>query len=223
MIDFATCRLNMVESQIRPNGITDSRLIAAMAEVPRELFVTAERVDLAYMDEDVLIGRTGDVPRFLMEPMAFARLVQLADIGPTDHVLDLGCGTGYGTAVLAKLAAKVTAYDCDEALAGLARQNLGKIGVLNAQVAACGNLSDGPAGGDVFDVIFVNGRVLEHPTRLAQRLKDAGRMVSVEGALNMGRAWLTSKHDGALSRRAAFDASVPLLPGFAPSRPAFVF
>ena len=223
MTDFAAARLNMVESQIRPNGITDSRLIHAMAQVPRELFVPPERADFAYMDEDVLLERGGELPRFLMEPMAFARLIQLADIGPQDSILDVGCGTGYGLAVLSRLGAKVTGLETNSALADMARQNISKIAVQYAHVETAGSFAEGPAGAEKFNVIFVNGRVPSFPEALARRLQPGGRLVSVEGALTLGRAHLTSLQDGALSRRAAFDASVPLLPGFSPARPAFVF
>jgi protein-L-isoaspartate(D-aspartate) O-methyltransferase len=223
MTDFAAARLNMVDSQIRPNGITDSRLILAMAEVPRELFVPSERADFAHMDEDVLLSRGGELPRFLMEPMAFARLVQLAEIKASDSILDVGCGTGYGLAVLARLGGKVTGLETDGPLADAARQNMTKLSVANAQIVTGGSFADGPSGADTFDVIFVNGRVPAFAEKLARRLKPGGRMVSVEGALAMGRAYLTSLQDGAFSRRAAFDASVPPLPGFLPARPAFVF
>lgn len=223
MTDFAAARLNMVDSQIRPNGITDARLINAMAEVPREMFVPPERADFAHMDEDVLLARGGELPRFLMEPMAFARLVQLAEIGAADSILDVACGTGYGVAILARLGGKVTGLETDAALAEAARQNTAKLGVSNAQIVASGSFAEGPSGTDKFDVIFVNGRVPAFPESLARRLKPGGRMVSVEGALAMGRAYLTTLQDGAFSRRAAFDASVPLLPGFLPARPAFVF
>lgn len=222
MIDFNAARLNMVESQVRPNGITDSRLIEAMGQLPRELFVPAGREDFAYMDEDVLLARGGEQPRFMMEPMAFARLVQLAQIREGDSILDVGCGTGYATAILARVGGRVTGFETDAALAEAARQNIAKLMVPNAQIVTGGSLADGPSGSDKFDVIFVNGRVPAFPEGLAKLLKVGGRMVSVEGSLSMGRAYLTL-HDGAFSRRAAFDASVPLLPGFLPVRPAFVF
>ncbi|MDP4823704.1 MAG: protein-L-isoaspartate O-methyltransferase, partial [Aestuariivirgaceae bacterium] len=196
MIDFVTARLNMVESQVRPNGITDSRLINAMADVPREWFVPQGREDFAYMDEDVLLARGGEQPRFMMEPMAFARLVQLADIREGDSILDVGCGTGYGLAILAQLGAKVTGLETDAALAEAARQNLAKLMLANTQVVSDGSLAEGPAGTEKFDVIFVNGRVPAFPEALARRLAPGGRMVSVEGALAMGRAYLTTLHDG---------------------------
>lgn len=221
MTDFAQARANMVDSQIRPNGITDSRIIAAMAEVPRELFVPASQADFAYMDEDVSL-ETGGEPRFLMEPMAFARLLQLAQVKAGDSVLDVGCGTGYSTVIVSRLGAHVTGFESNSALADLARQNIARLQASNA-VIATGDLAQGPAGADKFDVVFVNGRVPDAPAALASRLKDGGRLVAVEGLLPMGRACLTSLAHGALSRRVAFDASVPLLPGFLAPRPAFVF
>src|SRR5512137_2367604 len=105
MTDFIAARLNMVESQVRPNGITDRRIIAAMERIPREIFVPESRRAVAYMDEDVPLD-AAQGPRALIEVMAFARMLQHALIKPTDRVLVVGAGTGYGAAVIATLAAR---------------------------------------------------------------------------------------------------------------------
>src|SRR4029078_10391946 len=102
-------RSKMIVSQVRPNGITDGRIIQAMASLPREIFVPEARRSLAYMDEDIAIGSG----RSLMEPMALAKLVQLAEIEPGEHVLHVGCATGYATALLAALAKSVGALEAD--------------------------------------------------------------------------------------------------------------
>ena len=221
MTDFALARANMVDSQIRPNGITDSRIIAAMAEVPREAFVPPHSAPFAYMDEDVAL-ETGSQPRWLMEPMAFARLLQLAQVEAGDSVLDVGCATGYSTVILARLGAKVTGLESHAGLADQARQNIARFHAAQAAILT-GPMAQGPAGGDTFDVIFINGRVPEVPAALTARLRDGGRLVAVEGLAPMGRACLTSLAHGALSRRAAFDASVPLLPGFLAETSVFLF
>src|SRR5690606_14885102 len=135
MTDFAAARLNMVESQVRVNAVTDGRLIDAIAAVPRERFVPMSRQGIAYMDEDVKIA-DGNPPRFLMEPRVFAKLAQLAAIGPDDLVLDIGCGTGYSTAVLARLAGTVVALESDEDLAARAGATLSDLGVDNAVVVS---------------------------------------------------------------------------------------
>src|SRR5690606_30153493 len=120
MKDYSAARFNMVEGQVRPNRVTDAALIDAMLEVPRELFVPEAVRAVAYVDEDVPIGGG----RYLAEPMVFARLVQEAAIEPGDVVLDVGCASGYSTAVLARLAGTVVALESDPELARLAARNL---------------------------------------------------------------------------------------------------
>ena len=125
MNDFATARLNMVESQVRPNEVTDRRILIAMAEIPREAFVPTSMRSLAYMDEEILLlDASREAPaRHLMAPMPLARLIQLAEIEAGDLVLDVGCATGYSTAVLARLAESVVGVECEPALARGCRQD----------------------------------------------------------------------------------------------------
>jgi protein-L-isoaspartate(D-aspartate) O-methyltransferase len=111
MTDPAMRRLNMVEGQLRTNKVTDPRLIRAMSSLSREAFLPGRLAGVAYLDEDVPLGRG----RYLMEPMVFARLVQAAGIGPGDVVLEVGTGCGYGTAVLAALSSTVVSLEGDDA------------------------------------------------------------------------------------------------------------
>ncbi|CAN5502792.1 protein-L-isoaspartate O-methyltransferase [soil metagenome] len=215
MDEFEIARANMIVSQVRPNGITEPRLIEAMARVPRETFVPAERRHLAYMDEDVAV-KPG---RFLMEPMALARLLQLAVIASDDDVLHVGCATGYGSAVLAQIARRVVAIDEDRDLVSLAKETLASSGVTFFVAPHAKGVPDaGP-----FDVIFIDGRVPAVPPALLAQLKDDGRLVAVVGMGGTASAKLFRKHGGSISERTAFDASVAVLPGFTVDRPAFVF
>jgi protein-L-isoaspartate(D-aspartate) O-methyltransferase len=218
MTDFARARLNMVESQVRPNGVTDSRILNAMATLPREAFVPEAQRPLAYMDEDVAVAPS----RFLMEPMAQARLIQLAEIGPEDRVLQVGCATGYGTAIIASLARSVEAIDEDAALVVSAQAALRDLAIANASVTTA-PLAEGKSSGAPYDVIVVEGRVPSVPDQLLRQLGDGGRLVAVIGDRPVATATLIKRHGAATSVLAAFEASVAALPGFTIERPAFVF
>ena len=134
MTGFERQRLTMVESQLRPNEVTDTRLLAAMRALPRERFVPPKLSALAYMDEaiEVFPAFDGAPPRFLLAPMVLARLVQLAAIQPEDSVLDIGCATGYSTAVLASLGRSVIGLEPEPELARAARDRLRELGIENA-------------------------------------------------------------------------------------------
>jgi len=223
MADFKTARMNMIESQIRPNGITDGRIIAAMSAVPREIFVPPEKQSVAYMDEDVLLEGPGDTaPRFLMEPMAFARLVQLAAIQPGDFVLDIGCASGYSIAVLAHLAQSAIAVEQDGALADTASDNLNKLELSNAAVLNVPH-ADGCADQAPFDAVVISGRVPIVPQKLLDQLKDGGRLVAVVGEAPLAQAHLWTRHGDTFASRVDFDATVCALPGIDIERPAFTF
>jgi protein-L-isoaspartate(D-aspartate) O-methyltransferase len=218
MTDFALARSKMIESQVRPNGITDGRIIQAMASLPREIFVPEARRSLAYMDEDIEIGSG----RSLMEPMALAKLVQLAEIEAGDHVLHVGCGTGYATALLAALSKAVIGIDEDEVFIAAARANLARLGIANVQVHKAAHAA-GWNGGQPYDAVLVDGRVPIVPQALFEQLRDGGRLVAIVGDHDVATATAYNRHDGAISSLPAFEASVGRLPGVTAERPAFVF
>jgi len=222
MTNYAAARENMLESQVRPNGITDRRILAAMGEISREMFVPELRRGVAYVDEDILVaeGANGRGPRYLIEAMAFARLVQLAEVKPTEKVLCVGAGTGYGSAVLAALAKSVVALECDPALVAEARKNLSQ---LDNVTVVDGNLEAGYRGEAPFDIILIEGRIAEVPTALLGQLVEGGRLVAVVGEAEMAKAQVHVGGSQGSTVRQAFDASVAALPGFARKRPAFVF
>jgi protein-L-isoaspartate(D-aspartate) O-methyltransferase len=217
MLDFATARARMVESQLRPNAITDVGVLEAMASVAREDFVPADRRSLAYMDGDVPVAGG----RYLMEPMVFGRLLQLAEIVPSDRVLDIGCATGYGAAVLARIAQTVVAIDQDKPLADEAAKLLREQGVGNVTVENRPH-ADGDAAHGPYDAIVLEGRVPVVPEKLFEQLKEGGRLVAVVGNGDLARAMLY-RRNGAIGSYAAFDASVQQLPGIVAPKPGFVF
>jgi protein-L-isoaspartate(D-aspartate) O-methyltransferase len=220
--DFTAARLNMIESQVRPNGITDRRIIAAMEQVAREAFVPESRRAVAYVDEDVPLvpGDASRGPRALIEAMAFARMLQHAEIKPDDKVLLVGAATGYGAAVVSQIAARVIALECDAGLAAEARRNLAGLG--NATVAE-GPLEAGFAAESPYDVIILEGRAGEIPQALLDQLADEGRLVAVVGEADVSQATVFTRAGSAVAARRAFDASIAPLPGLAKKKPAFVF
>lgn len=216
-MDYAAARRNMVESQLRPNKVTDPGLLDALASVPRELFVPAPLRAVAYVDEDIPLGRG----RFLMEPMILGRLLELASVRPSDVALVVGAGVGYATAVLARIAGRVVALESDRELAQQAGQTLQGLGVANAALVE-GPLAEGAARLAPFDVILLDGAVDRVPPAILDQLAEGGRLVAVIRAAGIGRATLMTRQAGVLASRVAFDAAVPRLPGFEPAA-AFVF
>jgi protein-L-isoaspartate(D-aspartate) O-methyltransferase len=217
MVDFAQARRTMVDTQVRPQDVTDFRVIAAMLDVARETFVPAALRPIAYLDTDVPV-REGANARALLKPMVFGKLVQAASIGEGDRVLDVGCATGYSSAVLAKLAGKVVALEEDAALARTASDALR--GLANVSVVT-GALKAGWQQDAPYDVILIEGACEEVPDGLLAQLKDGGRLLAVVGSAP-GRATLYRKDGSNLSALPLFDAAAPELPGFA-KPPAFVF
>jgi protein-L-isoaspartate(D-aspartate) O-methyltransferase len=222
MIDYAQARLNMVEGQLRTNKVTDEAVLDAFLAVPRELYVPSSLRGAAYVDDDIPLGGG----RSMMEPLVLARLLQLASITPRDEVLEIGCGTGYATALIARLAGAVTALECDARLAAAARRLLAQQGV-RARVVE-GELAAGWPEGAPYNVIVFNGAAAAIPEAIAAQLAEGGRLVGVvrpdagpAGRAN-GEAVLMTKAEGALSSRPVFDAAVHELPGCGRA-PSFVF
>ena len=136
MSDFSTARQKMVDGQVRPSDVTDINIINAMLEVPREAFVPLSARALAYLDLDLDVSEGACAKRFLIKPVVSARTLQAAEIQSTDRVLVVGCATGYSAAVVARLAARVTATESDPALAAKARDILTHTGFGHVTVEA---------------------------------------------------------------------------------------
>jgi protein-L-isoaspartate(D-aspartate) O-methyltransferase len=223
MSDFKAERENMIESQIRPNAVTNVPLLKAMLEIPREDFVPPSMRSLAYMDGALRVEapRDGRMARYLLGPMIFAKLVQLAAIKSTDRVLDVGAATGYSTAVLARLAKEVVALECDAGLAAIAKDALAAEGIENVKLLT-GPLEKGAPEDGPFDVIFVNGRLGCSPDVLFAQLAGGGRLVGIMGSEISQKAHLFTKIDSSLQDLIDFDAGAPLLPGFE-AKAAFAF
>jgi protein-L-isoaspartate(D-aspartate) O-methyltransferase len=185
-----------------------------MLTVPREEFVPPALRAAAYVGGSVDLGHGREV----LEARSLAKLLDALDIQPAESVLDVGTGLGYGAAVMARLAASVVALEEDADLAEGAKAALAGIG--NVAVVA-GPLAAGHAAQGPYDVITVQGGVEQIPAALLAQLKEGGRIgaVFMEGALGTVKVGL--KTEGKISWRFAFNATAPVLPGFAAAR-AFV-
>lgn len=222
MTDFATARRMMVDGQVRTSDVTDPAIIAAMLELPRERFVPEAVRALAYLDLD--LPATADIgtgARRLLKPMVLGKLIQAAEIGREARVLDVACGSGYSSAVLARLAGSVVALEDDPALAQIARETLTALGAGNVEVVT-GPLPEGFEAGAPYDAILLNGATEIPPERLLRQLRSGGRLVGVAGRSPASKAVVYLASGGLPSAIPIFDATAPLLPGFI-KPPAFVF
>ena len=220
--DFSELRVKMVDGQVRTTDVTSLPLLTAMLSIPREAFVPDSRKALAYIDENLLIsGENGQGARYLMKPSPFAKLVQLAEIGPNDKVLDVGAGAGYTAAVLSHLGKSVVALESDNSLADRAASTLASLGYDNVSVVH-GELKAGYKADAPYDVIVVEGSVEQLPETLLAQLAEGGRLVVVEGHGNAGVARIYLKSNGVATGRRVFNAAVKSLPGFERA-PAFEF
>lgn len=214
MADFASRRTMMVDTQVRPSDVTKYPIIEAMLTVPREVFVPADWREAAYAGDHVDLGGG----RVVLDARTLAKMLDALDIQPVEMVLDIGCGLGYSTAVIARLAEAVIGVEENAEFAQEAQAALSDQQVDNAAIMA-GPLVAGDAKHGPYDVIIVQGGVEVVPEAITDQLKDGGRIAALfmEGAL--GTCRIGYKIDGRLSWRYAFNAAAPVMPGFqAPRR-----
>ena len=213
MPDFTLRRTMMVDTQIRPSDVTKFPIIAALLEVPRERFVPDALVEAAYVGENLPLGGG----RGLLDPRTLAKMLDALDLGPDDLVLDVAAGTGYSSAVMARIAQAVVAVEPLADLAAEAEAALTATGVANVVVECRAAELGAPAHGP-YDALIVQGGVEVMPEGLAAQLKEGGRAVAlfVEGPV--GTVRLGVRTQGALRWRDAFNAMAPVLPGFARPR-----
>jgi protein-L-isoaspartate(D-aspartate) O-methyltransferase len=209
MSTFAAQRLNMIDAQVRANDVTDPRIHAAMSEVAREKFVPAAQRALAYADVPVEVSPG----RYLLDPRTFAKMLALSGVCPEDKVLDVGCATGYSSAVLARLAHTVVALEQDANLVRLSSELLPAAGAANA-VPTQGVLSQGIKAEAPYDLIFVNGAIQAPPEALLSQLAEGGRLVAILSEGVRSHAVKFVREQGRIGSWAAFDATVPTLVGF---------
>lgn len=212
--NFEAMRRTMVESQLRTTGVSDPRVVAAMAETPRERFVPAERRALAYTDRPVTLGEG----RALNPPEATGRLLTAADVRPSDHVLIVGAATGYTAALLARLAGHVAALEEDPALLAQARESLAGVGVDLVE----GPLAQGWSAGAPYDLVVIDGLVEHVPDALVAQLKDGGRLVCALLDRGASRLAFGRKAGAGFGFDLFADCEAAPIPGFAKPK-SFVF
>ncbi len=209
MTDYTARRTMMVDTQVRPSDVTKFPIIDAMLSVPREAFVPDRLREAAYIGENLDIGSG----RMMLEPRTLAKMLDALDIQPDQVGLDIGCGLGYSTAVLAHLCEFVVAVEDDAGRAEEAQSLLSEHGVDNAAVMA-GPLAEGSAKSGPYDIIIVQGGVAEVPAPLLAQLRDGGRIACVFAENALGVVRIGHKIDGVVNWRFSFNASAPVLPGF---------
>jgi protein-L-isoaspartate(D-aspartate) O-methyltransferase len=217
MIDYAAAREAMVDGQVRPSDVTAFPIIAAMLAVPREDYVPEPLRPVAYLGEHVPLGNG----RVILDPRVFAKLLDALRVSPKDLVLDVGCGLGYSTAVLARMAEAVIAVEDEATLAGDAEAALASHGADNALVHR-GPLAEGCATHGPYDAMILQGGIETLPAPFTTQLKVGGRIAAIFMDGPHGQARLGTRTDAGIVWRRAFDASAPVLPGFARAK-AFEF
>jgi protein-L-isoaspartate(D-aspartate) O-methyltransferase len=208
--DFAAAREAMVESQLRPQGVTDPAVLLAMGRVERERFLPGHTRPLAYVDRAVAIGPG----RFLSAPAVLGQLLTQMMAEPGQRALVIGAGTGYSAAVLGDIGLDVVALEGDPGLAAAAKEN----GIAVVQ----GPLERGHPAGAPYDRILIDGAVEIIPDAIVDQLADGGRLGAALIDRGITRLVIGRKVGGAFGTLSIGDAGVPSLPGF--NRPkAFVF
>lgn len=221
MSGFATARQKMVDGQVRPNDVTDIRIIDSMLAVPREAFVPPNQSAMAYLDRDLDISEGASAKRFLIKPQVLAKMLQSAEIKETDKVLVAGSAPGYTAAVVARLAGQVVATEGDSGQVAKAKAVLAGLGLANVTFKAAAAVDGDPANAP-YDVIVLDGATEITPERLYGQLRNGGRLVGVFAMSKPPRAMIVTHSHVDFGNRVLFDASVPVLPGLE-RLPAFVF
>ena len=218
VFDFADARKKMVDGQIRPNRVSDPRILDAMRSLPRERFLPPALAARAYADDAVPLGNG----RVMAEPLAIARLVQMATPEPGARALVIGAGTGYGAALLAACGVQVTALESDPALIAIARPVLAAL--MPAVTVVQGPLAAGWPPAAPYDIILVEGAVRDLPAAVTAQLRPgSGRLVSVRAGRGLAsQATVAEMTPAGLNVRAMYDCAMPALADFMP-KSGFVF
>ena len=210
MQDFSLARRAMIDSQLRPQGVTDRGVLAAMGKVERECFVPEPARALAYFDRSIRIGQG----RAMMPPAALGRLLSEVQPRAGQRALVIGAGSGYSAAILAEIGLEVVALESDK--------NIAMWPAAEGIETVVGDLTKGWSKGAPYDLILFDGAVEEVPDALAKQLAPDGRLAGAIIDRGVTRLIVGTCADGAISWRSIADADVEALPGFERPR-AFTF
>jgi len=210
-VDVKTARFNMIEQQIRPWNVLDGAVLDLLASIRRDAFVPDAYKAMAFADIEIPLSGG----QCMLAPRVEARLLQDAALKKTDSVLEIGTGTGFLTAMLANLAARVLSLEISPELVAVAKSNLQKAGVTNADVRQ-GDGAQGAAAQGPFDVIILGGSVADVPHKLLDQLKVGGRLVAIVGDEPIMRATIVTRTSATDFRTTQpWDCNAPRLQNFA--------
>ncbi|MGY6635278.1 MAG: protein-L-isoaspartate O-methyltransferase family protein [Alkalilacustris sp.] len=213
MTDYTARRLIMVDTQIRPSDVTKFPVIDAMLAIPREIFVPTALREAAYVGENLPIAPG----RVLLDPRTLGKICDVLDLHPDEAVLDVGCGYGYSTAVLARMAAAVVGIEDLPGMAAEAETLLAESGADNATVIDA-PLTEGAERHGPYDVIVLQGGVEVVPDALWRQLRPGGRIAALFMRGALGTVRVGHRTPAGLSWRDVFNAAAPVMPGFATKR-----
>lgn len=212
-------RHHMIEQQIRPWDVLDTRVLALLSVVKREQFVPAAQKALAFVDMEIPLRAPSHeamaLGQCMLAPRVEARMLQDLAIQPQDRVLEIGTGSGYMAALLGASAQSVVSLEENADLAATARHNLSEAGVHNVDVRVA-NGAEASAADGVFDVIVLSGSVAEVPEFLRDKLQVGGRLMAIVGDEPVMRATLVTRTGpAAFTTRELWDTVAPRLHHFA--------
>lgn len=205
-MDFNQARFNMVEQQIRPGCVLDFDVLDALSEIPREKFVSSSLQGLAYADVELPLENGG----VMLSPLTVARMAQALALKPTDKVLEIGTGSGYATALLARLSQSVVTVDIDEAQQERAKNALIQQGNKNISYVIGDGFVDAKEHAP-FDAIYVGGGCASLPDTIKEQLAPNGRLIVIEGAESIMSVKLYTAKEGVLSWKSLFETETRLL------------
>jgi protein-L-isoaspartate(D-aspartate) O-methyltransferase len=213
MPNFTQLRTMMVDTQVRPSDVTKFPIIEAMLTVPREDFVPLAQREAAYVGDHVALGQG----RVVLDARVLAKMLDAMDIQNDELVLDVGCGLGYSSAVIARMAQAVVAVEADSALAKAAEAALADAGADNVVVEVA-DLNVGAEQHGPYDAVILQGAVETMSDDILAQVKDGGKICAIFIDGTLGTVRMGYKINGEVSWRMAFNATAPVLPGFEKDR-----